>query len=64
VLESLLAPYQGNGQLTLLLNHTPESATTTGDRVTSVTVQHTTTKQQRTLTAHYFIDATELHAVP
>jgi hypothetical protein len=60
VLESFLAPYQGNGQLTLLLNHTPESATTSNDRVTSVTVQHTTTKQQRTVTAQYFIDATEL----
>jgi hypothetical protein len=60
VLEALLAPYQGNGQLTVLLNHVPESATTAGDRVTSVTVQHTGDQSKRTITAQYFLDATEL----
>ena len=60
VLESLLAPYQSNGQLTVLLHHVPQSATTVGDRITSVTVQHTGTGDKRTLTAKMFLDATEL----
>ncbi|MCU1258396.1 MAG: putative FAD-binding dehydrogenase [Bryobacterales bacterium] len=60
VLESLLAPYQASGQLTMLLEHVPASATTTGDRVTSVTVQHRQRQEKRTITAQYFLDATEL----
>jgi FAD dependent oxidoreductase len=60
VLESTLAPYQGSGQLTILLNHVPESATVAGDRVTSVTVQHTRDMVKRTIVADYFLDATEL----
>ncbi len=60
VLESLLAPYQASGQLTTLLEHVPLSATTLGDRVTSVTVRQTRGADQRTITAQYFLDATEL----
>ena len=60
VLESLLAPYQSSGRLTILLNHVPESATTMGDRVTSVTVQHVGSQEKKTITAQYFVDATEL----
>jgi hypothetical protein len=60
VLEAMLAPYQSSGHLTVLLNHVPESATTNGDRVTGVTVQHVAAKLKRTITARYFIDATEL----
>jgi hypothetical protein len=60
VLEACLAPYMGSGQLTLLLEHVPEAAGTTGDRVTSVTVRDTRRNARRTISARYFIDATEL----
>ena len=60
VLEALLLPYQGNGQLTILREYVPEAATTSGDRVTSVTVQHTRDALKRTILADYFLDATEL----
>ena len=60
VLEALLAPYQASGQLIVLLEHVPESATTSGDRVTSVTVRETAGDKKRTITAKYFLDATEL----
>ena len=60
VLEAMLAPYRSNGQLTVLLEHVPESAAVSGDRVESVVVQHTGSNQKRTITAKYFLDATEL----
>jgi len=60
VLEALLVPYQGNGQLTVLLKHIPDSATTSGDRISSVTVRQTDGDGKRTITADYFLDATEL----
>jgi hypothetical protein len=60
VFEAMLAPYLSNGQLTLLLNHVPDSATTAGDKVTSVTVRDTQSAAKRTITAAYFLDATEL----
>ncbi len=59
VLEGMLAPYEGNGQLTVLLEHKPESATVDGDRVTSITITGSR-GTKRTITARYFIDATEL----
>jgi hypothetical protein len=58
VMQAMLAPYEANGQLTILLQHVPDSATTAGDRVTSVTVKQGSEK--RTITAQYFLDATEL----
>jgi hypothetical protein len=60
VLEAMLLPYLGNGQLTLLLQHAPEAAGVNGDRVSTVTVRDTRLGLQRTITASYFIDATEL----
>jgi hypothetical protein len=60
VLEAFLAPYVGSGQLTLLREHIPEAATTNGDRVNSVTVRDTRSNARRTITARYFLDATEL----
>ncbi|MDQ6678198.1 MAG: FAD-dependent oxidoreductase, partial [Acidobacteriota bacterium] len=59
-LEALLAPYVGNGQLTVLLEHIPAAATTLGDRVTSVSVRDLKSQKTRTITAQYFLDATEL----
>jgi len=60
VLEAALAPYVSSGQLRVLLEHVPESATTVGDRVTSVAVRDTRSGLARTIRAKYFLDATEL----
>ena len=60
VLEAMLAPYVGSGQLLVLLEHIPESATTDHDRVTNVGVRDARTGLSRTITAKYFLDATEL----
>ena len=60
VLQSMLAPYIGSGQLTVLLQHIPVSATSSGDRVTSVTVSDLQRGINRTIAAQIFIDATEL----
>ncbi len=60
VLENMLAPYRSAGTLSILLEHAPESATTAGDRVTSVTVRDLRHARTRTITAKYFLDATEL----
>lgn len=60
VLEAALAPYLSSGQLLVLLEHIPESATTDHDKVTSVTVRDTRSGLTRTITAKYFLDATEL----
>jgi len=60
VLEGILAPYAGSGQLRVLLRHVPESATVNGDRVTSITLTDLHQGTKRTISAPYFIDATEL----
>jgi hypothetical protein len=60
VLESMLQPFLSNGQLTLLLRHTPENASMDGDTIRAVTVKDHVTGQNRTITARYFLDATEL----
>ena len=60
VLEAMLAPYLSNGQLTLLREHVPVSATAPGDRVTSVSVRDLRRGVERAITARYFLDATEL----
>ncbi len=60
VLEGMLAPYAGSGQLTLLREHVPVAASTSGDRVTGVTVRDLRRGVERAITARYFLDATEL----
>lgn len=60
VLEQMLAPYESNGQLLILREHVPHSATVKGDRVHAVTVRDLRSGIQRAITASYFIDATEL----
>jgi hypothetical protein len=60
VLEAALAPYVSSGQLVVLLEHTPESATTDHDKVTSATLRDTRSGLTRTIAAKYFLDATEL----
>jgi hypothetical protein len=59
VIESMLAPYIQNGSLQLLLRHSPVSATTSGDAVSSVTLNDLDQNSTRTVTAKYFLDATE-----
>ena len=60
VLNDMLAPYFGNGQLRVLLQHAPESAESASDRVTAVTVRDLRSNDTRAITAKYFLDATEL----
>ncbi|MBC8164392.1 MAG: FAD-dependent oxidoreductase [Bryobacteraceae bacterium] len=59
VLEEMLSPWIGGGQLTVLLEHKPIHAEFTGDRVRTVTVQSLRSGSPRTVTASYFLDATE-----
>jgi hypothetical protein len=59
VLETMLAPYLGGGQLVVLLNHRPLRADVTGDRVRAVTTRNVVTGVERTVAAPYFLDATE-----
>jgi hypothetical protein len=57
VLEAMLAPYVSGGQLTVLLEHKPVSASVQTDRIQAVTVERAGVK--RTIEATYFLDATE-----
>lgn len=58
VLESLLSPYLTSGRLRILYNHVPVAADTDGDEVTAVTLSGP--RGDVTVTARYFLDATEL----
>jgi hypothetical protein len=60
VLLALLAPYVASGAVKILLNIEPVSASTSGDRVTSVTFKHRFSSETTTISADYFLDATEL----
>jgi len=60
VLNEMLAPFGSGGKLTILLNHQAVSADTEGDRVRAVTVKNLESGNLLTLSAPYFIDATEL----
>ncbi|MFC0529739.1 FAD-dependent oxidoreductase [Phytohabitans kaempferiae] len=57
VIESMLAPYRGNGRLVVLQPARAVSAGVDGDRVTSVTVAYE--GREVTVTAPYIVDATE-----
>jgi hypothetical protein len=59
VLEGMLAPYLGGGQLVVLLHHRPVKADVEGDRVRAVTTRNLNTGLERTIHAPYFVDATE-----
>lgn len=60
VLNDLFAPFISAGKLMLLLNHRIKSAQVSGTRVTSVTAVNTASRDEKILTAPYFVDATEL----
>jgi len=59
VIEEMLAPYVKGGRLRILLEHVPVSAATNGDRAASVTLRDQRENVRRTVTAKYFLDATE-----
>lgn len=60
IIEEMLAPYRPSGQLTILLNHRPIEAETSGDIVRAVTFISDETDEQTIITAPYVLDATEL----
>lgn len=60
VLLEMLAPYLSNRQVRVLNPFRPVAADTAGDRVQAVRVQHVHSGQALTLSAPYFVDATEL----
>lgn len=59
VLEEMLAPHLSGGRLTLLLRHTPVAADAEHDTVRAVTAKNLDDGRDRTITAAYFLDATE-----
>jgi len=59
VLEATLAPYVASGQLILLREYKPVAADTAQDHIRAVTIEHTQDNHRITITAPYFIDATE-----
>lgn len=60
VLVDMLAPYASLGKLVTLLEHEPVRAEVQGDQVRAVVVRNRRTGGEATLTAPYFLDATEL----
>lgn len=59
VIESLVAPHRSSGRLRVLLQHEPISASIAGDRVDAVTFRDAVTGRHITITAQWFVDATE-----
>jgi hypothetical protein len=60
VLEEMLAGYEVDRQLVILRESVPVSADTEGDRILAVTLEDRITGAHDTVSAPYFIDATEL----
>lgn len=60
VLQSMLAPHVASGLITILLHTSPIAADVNADALRSVTVQNSLTGQTSTISADYFLDATEL----
>lgn len=60
VIEAMLAPWRGGGQLTVLQPYVPVSADVDGDTVRSITLRHRDFGDRVTASAPYVIDATEL----
>lgn len=60
VLYEMLAPHLSAGRILILPRHRPVSVAMEGDRAKAVTVLDEQTNAQRTFTAPYILDATEL----
>lgn len=59
VLEEMLAPYVSQGRLTILLRHKVISADAAADRVRAATLRNLETGHDITVSAAFFLDATE-----
>src|SRR5713226_54247 len=59
VLEEMLAPFISSGRVIVLLRHKPIAADVAGDFLRAVTVRDLETGRERTISAPYFLDATE-----
>lgn len=60
VMQAMLAPYEASRQLLILTSHFPLRVETDHDRITAVTLRDRTNGDERTITAAFFLDATEL----
>ena len=60
VFETMLAEYVEKGNLTILLEHFPVKAEKNGDIVESVMLENLRNGEKVTISARYFLDATEL----
>jgi hypothetical protein len=60
VLQQMLAPFLSSDRLRVLLHTRPVAADVEGDRIRAVTVEERLAGRRLTLTAPYFVDATEL----
>ena len=59
VLEAMLAPYRSALRIEVLLEHSPVAASVDGDRILAVTLRGTRDEADVTVSADWFIDATE-----
>ena len=59
VLKSMLAPYEHSGKLKILIGYRIEACERNGDRVVSATIKNVADEERITLTAPYFLDASE-----
>jgi hypothetical protein len=59
VLESLVAPLRGSGQLRVLMEHEPFAAETDSDRITAVTVRSRRTGTATVVSTEWVVDASE-----
>jgi hypothetical protein len=60
VLEEMLAPWCASGRITLLTQHVPVAAHTSGDEIDAVTLKDLRAGHEVTVSATYTVDATEL----
>jgi hypothetical protein len=60
VLEQMLVPARSRGSLRVLLNRKPVSVETHTDRIISITLENQLTGDLETISAEYYLDATEL----
>lgn len=60
VLEEMMAPYVSSQRLLVLLEHKIQEAEVEGNKVTALTAKNSRNQQEVTLSAPYFVDATEL----
>jgi len=59
VLQDMLAPHVASGAISILLHHEPVAADVTGDLLRAVTFVDAQSNERVTITADYFLDATE-----